>query len=220
MPDKTKDQRILEVADQVFSQKGYTEATLDEIIKIADTGKGTVYKYFKNKENLFYTVVNGKNKPFVEKLKKAVDENDNFEDKLRSYIYVLIEFLKKNIVLWQVVMFELLGSSKGWNVIRLENGTYDVVARWGAAPTEEEKEIVIKYFSVLLSEINILEGILKEAVEKGIIKDIGDEKAFTLWASHLFGGISMTVFHSTEVHVDGQKIARLITERFMHGHAK
>ena len=53
--DKTlpKDQRILLAAEEVFSRRGYVQATLDEIIALADTGKGTVYKYFGNKDNLF-----------------------------------------------------------------------------------------------------------------------------------------------------------------------
>lgn len=41
-----KNERILRAAEAVFSKKGYRQATLDEIVKIADTGKGTVYKYF------------------------------------------------------------------------------------------------------------------------------------------------------------------------------
>ena len=47
--DKTlpKDQRILLAAEEVFSRRGYVQATLDEIIALADTGKGTVYKYFR-----------------------------------------------------------------------------------------------------------------------------------------------------------------------------
>ena len=52
-----KNERILRAAEAVFSKKGYRQATLDEIVKIADTGKGTVYKYFNNKENLFYTLI-------------------------------------------------------------------------------------------------------------------------------------------------------------------
>ena len=44
-----KNERILRAAEAVFSKKGYRQATLDEIVKIADTGKGTVYKYFNNK---------------------------------------------------------------------------------------------------------------------------------------------------------------------------
>ena len=60
--DKTlpKDQRILLAAEEVFSRRGYVQATLDEIIALADTGKGTVYKYFGNKDNLFYTLVASK----------------------------------------------------------------------------------------------------------------------------------------------------------------
>lgn len=49
-----KNERILRAAEAVFSKKGYRQATLDEIVKIADTGKGTVYKYFNNKENLYF----------------------------------------------------------------------------------------------------------------------------------------------------------------------
>lgn len=37
-----KNERILRAAEAVFSKKGYRQATLDEIVKIADTGKGTV----------------------------------------------------------------------------------------------------------------------------------------------------------------------------------
>lgn len=45
-----KDKRILQAAEEVFSRHGYEKATLDEIIALADVGKGTVYKYFGNKE--------------------------------------------------------------------------------------------------------------------------------------------------------------------------
>ena len=66
--DKTlpKDQRILLAAEEVFSRRGYVQATLDEIIALADTGKGTVYKYFGNKDNLFYTLVASKIEPFLQ----------------------------------------------------------------------------------------------------------------------------------------------------------
>lgn len=60
-----KNERILRAAEAVFSKKGYRQATLDEIVKIADTGKGTVYKYFNNKENLFYTLIHMKMKCFL-----------------------------------------------------------------------------------------------------------------------------------------------------------
>ena len=69
--DNSRKARILQAAEEVFSKRGYTQATLDEIIKVADTGKGTVYKYFGNKENLFYTLVEGKQKVLMQDLWKV-----------------------------------------------------------------------------------------------------------------------------------------------------
>ena len=36
---------LLAAAEEVFSHRGYAQATLDDVIKVADTGKGTVYRY-------------------------------------------------------------------------------------------------------------------------------------------------------------------------------
>lgn len=87
-----KDIRILQAAEEVFSQHGYEKATLDEIIALADVGKGTVYKYFGNKEHLFYKLVADKNAPFLEKLHQAVNSVDSFEDKLKKYFEVMVHF--------------------------------------------------------------------------------------------------------------------------------
>jgi AcrR family transcriptional regulator len=70
--EESKELRILKAAEQVFSRKGYEEATLDEIINIADTGKGTVYKYFGNKDFLFYTLIQSKNDVFLRETKSKL----------------------------------------------------------------------------------------------------------------------------------------------------
>lgn len=93
-----KDIRILQAAEEVFSQHGYEKATLDEIIALADVGKGTVYKYFGNKEHLFYKLVADKNAPFLEKLHQAVDSADSFEDKLKKYFEVMVHFILPTVL--------------------------------------------------------------------------------------------------------------------------
>ena len=45
---KSKRQQILDAAYNIFSRKGFYKTTVDEIIAMADTGKGTVYNYFVN----------------------------------------------------------------------------------------------------------------------------------------------------------------------------
>ncbi len=51
MEDKEK--RILESAHNFFFRYGYKKTSLDEVAEDAGIGKGTIYNYFKNKEDLF-----------------------------------------------------------------------------------------------------------------------------------------------------------------------
>ncbi len=50
-------EKILQAAKQVFLEKGYSRATVDEIMAQASLGKGTMYLYFESKEDLFVSVV-------------------------------------------------------------------------------------------------------------------------------------------------------------------
>lgn len=51
--EKTKNELILEAAFEVFSNKGFHGAKVEEIADRAGVGKGTIYEYFKNKVHLF-----------------------------------------------------------------------------------------------------------------------------------------------------------------------
>lgn len=48
-----KQERIINAAIKEFAQKGYKNASTDEIVKEANISKGALYKYFHNKKNLF-----------------------------------------------------------------------------------------------------------------------------------------------------------------------
>lgn len=54
---KERKTRILEAAGIYFGKAGYHMADLDEIAKNAGVGKGTLYRYFSNKEELFIETV-------------------------------------------------------------------------------------------------------------------------------------------------------------------
>lgn len=49
--------QILDCAKKIFSNKGYYEAYVEDVIKEAHVGKGTFYRYFKNKEDLFIALL-------------------------------------------------------------------------------------------------------------------------------------------------------------------
>ena len=43
---------LLKCAEKAFSKKGYYETQVSDIVKLARVAKGTIYQYFKNKQEL------------------------------------------------------------------------------------------------------------------------------------------------------------------------
>lgn len=208
-----KDQRILLAAEKVFSTYGFEKSTLDEIIKIADVGKGTVYKYFGSKEQLFYKLVNDKNKPFVEKLKQAIASGDNIESRLLAYFTEMIGFYRANCTLWQIICFEMLGASNGCRVENLGHKRV-VLPLYNTEPTEEIKEQVLRYHMILEDEFILLYNLIKEGMASGVLKK-GDPEIPTY---HLFFGIAMSVFHfSDRKTISDAEAAAISVDRFLHG---
>ncbi|MEG0970673.1 MAG: TetR/AcrR family transcriptional regulator [Acidaminococcaceae bacterium] len=213
-----KAERILLAAEDVFSRKGYVQSTLDEIIKLADTGKGTVYKYFQSKDNLFYVLIKRKNEGFVAALQKIILTEGTIHQKLAAYLETMIIFFTANSTLWQILFYERTGGSRGWHMVKDEEGKPNIVVSWGAQPSEEEAEQTQRYFEIIFSSISLLEQLLDEGVAQGIIK--GDRK-MSIPAGNLYGGLAMTMFHGKEEQEeDPCALAQLITDRFLYGHAK
>lgn len=48
---------IIDAAENVFFTKGYEKATMDDIAKEAELGKGTLYLYFNSKEEIFNEII-------------------------------------------------------------------------------------------------------------------------------------------------------------------
>jgi AcrR family transcriptional regulator len=63
---------ICGAALEVFAEKGFAAARLDEIAKRAGVSKGTLYLYFKDKEDLFRAVVRDTVAPNIEAVQQAV----------------------------------------------------------------------------------------------------------------------------------------------------
>src|SRR5580704_19704308 len=55
--DSSKRRQIIEGARQVFMAQGFDAASMGEIARVAGVSKGTLYVYFKNKDELFEAIV-------------------------------------------------------------------------------------------------------------------------------------------------------------------
>ena len=78
---------ICAAALEVFAEKGFAAAKLDEIARRAGVSKGTLYLYFKDKEELFRAVVRDTVAPNIESVKQAVAAaNLPFADLVRMFL--------------------------------------------------------------------------------------------------------------------------------------
>lgn len=67
--------RILTVANQVFGEKGYRKATMDDVAKKLGVSKGALYLYFASKEDLFEAICRTEPLAFKEILYSSFSEN-------------------------------------------------------------------------------------------------------------------------------------------------
>ena len=70
-PDKR--QRIMQAAEQLFRTRQFHEITLDEVARVADVGKGTLYLYYRSKEELYRAALHAGLVELCERLESCVD---------------------------------------------------------------------------------------------------------------------------------------------------
>lgn len=212
----SKEKRILKAAEQVFSHKGYTQATLDEIIQIADIGKGTVYKYYKNKENLFYTLVEAKNRKLMKAMETAVEEGETFSDQFRGYVEAFLHFLEKNETLWSVILFELLNQQAGWRLLwdeKKQDWRLDV--RWGKKPEEKDVAMKRRYAELIYGEIQLLQSIFQKAIDRQYLKPLTD---LQLMSQNFYFSIFMLSNQGAFTKENRERVVDGMIDRFLYGH--
>jgi TetR/AcrR family fatty acid metabolism transcriptional regulator len=90
-----KYRRILEAACKVFADMGFHQATISLIAKEAGVADGTIYLYFKNKDDILVQFYEYRTKQVFDRFREAVDQADTAVGKLYNLIHThLAEFQK------------------------------------------------------------------------------------------------------------------------------
>lgn len=85
---------ILEASLQLFAEKGFHKVTVDEIAERVGLSKGTVYLYFKNKEDLFFSIVQEKAELLYQRLQSTIIAEKPFTECLRNYSQAFLVFFE------------------------------------------------------------------------------------------------------------------------------
>jgi TetR/AcrR family fatty acid metabolism transcriptional regulator len=104
--------RILKAAVKVFSRKGFFNSKVSEIAAAAGVADGTIYLYFRNKDDLLISLFEEKMGEVVEDVRRRLAAGVSALDRLRIFVENHMGLLTREAGLVQVIQVELRQSNK------------------------------------------------------------------------------------------------------------
>ncbi len=101
---------MLKAALQLFAEKGYHNVSMRKIARKSEFAIGTIYKFFKNKEDLYKALIMEQADEFHDALIKAIEEPENEIEKIRNYIKVKGEIFTSKVSIVRLYFAETNGT--------------------------------------------------------------------------------------------------------------
>jgi TetR/AcrR family fatty acid metabolism transcriptional regulator len=107
-----KRRRIIDAAVDVFADKGFFGARVSEIAERAGVADGTIYLYFKSKDEILISLFEEKMAEILERFVNMLSEVHDTEEKMRRYIIEHLTLVAEQPRLMQVLTVELRQSAR------------------------------------------------------------------------------------------------------------
>ncbi len=90
--------KIIDVARQLFAKNGMENTTMNDIAIASEKGRRTLYTYFKNKEEVYYAVIEAELIRLSDKLEEVAAKKMRPQDKIIELIYTHLSMIKETVV--------------------------------------------------------------------------------------------------------------------------
>src|ERR1041384_8122805 len=111
-PGGDKHEAILRAAISVFAHNGYFNSKVADIAREAGVADGTVYLYFKSKEEILHSIFDRSVEEALDAARKQIEHITDPKEKLRQIAFLHLERLGADRDLAVVFQVELRGSTK------------------------------------------------------------------------------------------------------------
>lgn len=142
--NEDKHRKIIKAALKVFAKKGFYNSRVSEIAKEAEVADGTIYLYFKNKDDILISVFETEMKKMIDGMKKELDKYKDPLEKVKMFAFKHLNMITENQEWAEVAQVELRQSSKFMR--------------------EYVKDHYMDY-------LNIFAYVIREGQEKGVFKE-------------------------------------------------
>src|SRR5262252_647583 len=112
MRDPDKPQQIIEAAVRVFARKGYYNSRVSDAAREAGIAAGTIYLYFKTKDDILVSLFREKMAHFVDVVRKAIADEADAASKVRRLVRLHFSLLEEDSDLAEVLQVELRQGQK------------------------------------------------------------------------------------------------------------
>jgi len=146
--------KILQAALQVFAEKGYHRAVVDDIVRASRTSKGAVYHHFPNKEALFLSLVDEFAAHLAEAIAAAISDSHGALGKVEAALRAGLETFARHRALARILLLESVSLGPAYEAKRAE-----VHGRFAA----------------------LIQGYLDQAVAEGAIDSLDTRVATLAW---------------------------------------
>lgn len=145
----THRKEILQAAEKVFAEKGFFQTTMSEIAVAAEFGTGSLYKYFKSKENLYFTLIDEKVEEINRSVRVGLSEKKSAVERIKKVLGLEFEFIERNRDFFRIYISEM--NRFDWAMKDdLGKGIHDKM---------------VKY-------IDILAGVMRQGIKEGEFKSL------------------------------------------------
>jgi TetR/AcrR family fatty acid metabolism transcriptional regulator len=171
MSSKTiRREAIIQAAIEVFSKKDFKTASISEIAQKAGVADGTIYQYFKNKEDLFFSIPTEKTNEFRRQLELHLQGISGALNKLRKFVWYFLYFFKTNPEYGRILLLEMRVSKSF-----VKTATYDFLKQSVSSVldiiAEGQEEGVIRTDVDIYLLRHLILGTLEHMVSRWLLKD-------------------------------------------------
>jgi AcrR family transcriptional regulator len=108
-------QRLLDAAEQVFAEKGYHGAVVEDIIRASDSSKGGFYFHFPNKQGIFLALIDALVPKFAASVDRAIADETDPITQMDAALRTVLETFSRHRKLSKILLVEAVGLGHGFD---------------------------------------------------------------------------------------------------------
>lgn len=95
--EKARLASITAAAERVFAERGYHQARMDDIAEAAELAKGTLYYYFKSKDEIYAHLLEREVGKARDEMRRRISDQSSFFEVIQQTVDLYLEYFAKNV---------------------------------------------------------------------------------------------------------------------------